>query len=153
MLESMSNQLRPRLCELDTGRQNLYYFIEISYICQAFERRTREVNSMFGIGMPELVIILVIALIVIGPQKLPDLAKSLGKGLAEFKKATDDFKQTIEADSRTDEEKEHLAKLAEAKKKAEEEKAKEAEELRAKVEGNVAEPVAAAAATEPEKKA
>lgn len=153
MLESMSNQLRPRLCELDRVRQNLYYFIEFLHICRAFKRRTREVNSMFGIGMPELVIILVIALIVIGPQKLPDLAKSLGKGLAEFKKATDDFKQTIEADSRTDEEKEHLAKLAEAKKKAEEEKAKEAEELRAKVEGNVAEPVAAAASTEPEKKA
>ncbi len=50
---------------------------------------------MFGIGFPELLMILVVALLVIGPKKLPDLARSLGKGLAEFRKATDDLKETI----------------------------------------------------------
>jgi TatA/E family protein of Tat protein translocase len=47
---------------------------------------------MFGIGMPELILILGLALIVLGPKKLPELARALGKGLAEFRRATDELK-------------------------------------------------------------
>jgi TatA/E family protein of Tat protein translocase len=53
---------------------------------------------MFGIGLPELIIIMVIALIVIGPSKLPDLARALGKGMAEFKKATQEIKDSLDLD-------------------------------------------------------
>ena len=55
---------------------------------------------MFGIGMPELVIIMALALIVMGPQKLPELARSLGKGLAEFKRATNDFRRSMDEEAR-----------------------------------------------------
>ncbi len=49
-----------------------------------------------SIGMPELILIFVVALLVFGPKKLPELGKSLGRGLAEFKKASEDLKKTIE---------------------------------------------------------
>jgi len=54
---------------------------------------------MFGIGMPEMILILAVALIVIGPKKLPDLAKSLGKAMGEFKKATSDLKESMKIDT------------------------------------------------------
>jgi sec-independent protein translocase protein TatB len=53
---------------------------------------------MFGIGMPEMILILAVALIVLGPKKLPDLAKSLGRALGEFKKATRELKESIDID-------------------------------------------------------
>jgi len=59
--------------------------------------------------MPELIIILVIALVVIGPKKLPDLAKALGKGLAEFKKATSDIKEGLNLDEDFKEARDDLA--------------------------------------------
>ncbi|MGZ4779425.1 MAG: twin-arginine translocase TatA/TatE family subunit [Thermoanaerobaculia bacterium] len=52
---------------------------------------------MFGsLGLPELLLIFAVALIVFGPRKLPEIGRTLGKALGEFKKATDDLKSTIE---------------------------------------------------------
>lgn len=53
---------------------------------------------MFGIGLPELIIILIVGLIVLGPQKLPEMAKGIAKALSEFRKATQEIKQNLEID-------------------------------------------------------
>ena len=58
---------------------------------------------MFGLGVPEILLIMVVALIVFGPRKLPEIGRTLGKALAEFRKATDDLKNTIEREVRIDE--------------------------------------------------
>ena len=57
-----------------------------------------------SLGMPELIVIFVIALIVFGPRRLPELGRSLGRGIAEFKKATSELQSTLEAEIRVDEE-------------------------------------------------
>jgi len=55
---------------------------------------------MFNIGLPELLIIVAIALIVFGPNKLPELAKAFGKAMREFKKATEEVKESFEAETK-----------------------------------------------------
>jgi TatA/E family protein of Tat protein translocase len=57
----------------------------------------------WNLGFPELVVIFVIALLVFGPRKLPELGRSLGKSLAEFKKATNELKRTWEEEVKTEE--------------------------------------------------
>jgi sec-independent protein translocase protein TatA len=65
---------------------------------------------MGPIGMPELIVILVIALIIFGPRKLPELGKSLGRSLNEFKKASNDLQNTLEQEIKIEEQKEAAAK-------------------------------------------
>jgi sec-independent protein translocase protein TatA len=65
---------------------------------------------MFGsIGMPELIIILVIALIIFGPRKLPELGRSLGRSIGEFKKASNELRSTLEEEIRIEEQRDQRA--------------------------------------------
>ena len=56
---------------------------------------------MFGIGLPELILIMAVALVVVGPEKLPGLARSLAKGIVELKKATGSLKDSLQDDDET----------------------------------------------------
>jgi TatA/E family protein of Tat protein translocase len=65
---------------------------------------------MFGsIGMAEMVVIFLIALLVFGPRKLPELGKSLGRSLAEFKRASNELRNTLEDEVRIEEQREQAA--------------------------------------------
>jgi sec-independent protein translocase protein TatA len=67
---------------------------------------------MFGsIGMPELIIILVIALIIFGPRKLPELGRSLGRSIGEFKRASNELRNTLEEEIRVEEQREQRAAI------------------------------------------
>lgn len=69
--------------------------------CQLVNLSTYKFNrgvNMFGIGMPELIVILIIALIVFGPKKLPEMGKALGRAIKEFRKTSQELKEEIELD-------------------------------------------------------
>lgn len=66
---------------------------------------------MGSLGMQEIIILFVLALIIFGPRKLPELGKTLGKGMAEFKRASNELKQTWEDEVRLDKEKEAMSEI------------------------------------------
>ena len=82
---------------------------------------------MFGIGTQEILVVMALALILIGPKKLPEVARALGKGFGEFRRAFDDLKDTMDVDMKTEKEKDLLLKhyphLADLEKQRQEEDA------------------------------
>ena len=66
---------------------------------------------MGSLGMQEIIVIFLLALIIFGPRKLPEIGKSIGKGLSEFRKASNELRQTWEEEVRLDKEKETISNL------------------------------------------
>ena len=69
---------------------------------------------MFGIGLPEMIIIAIVALIFIGPDKLPGVLRSIGKGLVELKRATSDVRSTVQEEMQKIEEEIELKEVSES---------------------------------------
>lgn len=80
---------------------------------------------MGPIGMPELVIILVIALIVFGPRKLPELGRSLGRSLGEFKRASNELRNTLDEEIRVEEQRNAERQRAETERRPEQQRAED----------------------------
>jgi len=70
---------------------------------------------MLGIGMQEIILILIVALIIIGPKKLPDLARALGRAMAEFRRAADDLKENLDINGVREEKEKMIQDLKQAK--------------------------------------
>ena len=93
--------------DFDTIKASPILIVQNCHLCLG-----KQVKHMGSLGMQEILVIFILALIFFGPRKLPEIGKSLGKGIAEFKKASNELKQTWEEEIRKDQEKETESKSA-----------------------------------------